>query len=280
MKLAPLELDAMRNATLQANNRRLSRNLLATLGPSLATLHTRAERVPLLVACTTELLERGGTDHPSDYSLLILPHFLLGLGWWNDPACEPLSQVTRASGLRQQERLTLLSEQTISHRQQLEKQLPLMHDITLSMLEAPAQYEDPSRLWHALTQLMTLRGIAHETHQARYCLYEADACARYALTCPSHKTLDGNQIRGYHYYGMRIPQPSDDLKQLAPLSRHQVLLHIVLAITFGRFFNHNPLFSPWVKPLDELQCPRESCRLLAQELIAHQQALKDTPTHA
>lgn len=280
MKLPPLELEAVRKAMLHANNRRLSRSLLATLGPSLATLHTRPERVPLLVACVTELLEHTEAYHPGDYSILLLPHFLLGLGWWKDPACELLAHVDQAPGMRQQERLALLAEHTITHRQHLEKQLSRMHDIALSMLEAPAQSEDPNHLWHALGQLMTLRGIACETHQASYRLYEADAFARYALAHTAHQELSGNQLLGYQHYGMRIPQPSDDLRKLAPLSRHHVLLHIALAITFGRFFHHNPLFSLWVKPLDELQCPRERGRQLARELIAHQQALKDALSHA
>ncbi|WP_342649324.1 hypothetical protein [Pseudomonas sp. REB1044] len=280
MKLPPLDLEAMRKAMLQANNRGLSRSLLASLGPSLATLHTRPERVPLLVACVTELLEHTEAYHPGDYSLLVLPHLLLGVGWWKDPACGLLTQVDQAPGLRQQERLALLAEHTITHRQQLEKQLSRMHDITLSMLEAPAQRENPNQLWHALAQLMTLRGIAGETHQDSYRQYEADAFDRYGLALTSHQALSGNQLLAYQHYGMRIPQPSDDLRQLDPLSRHRVLMHIALAITFGRFFNHNPLFSPWVQPLEELQCPRERGRQLARELNAHQHALKDALSHA
>lgn len=275
MKLPALDLDALRKATLQATNRQLSRHLLDTFGPVLAKLPTEPECVPRLVDLTGELLAQEGLADGCDYSISLLPHFLLGVAWWGDPACKALQQITQVQSLNQQERLALLSEQTINHRQRLENVLPTMHDLTLALLTQPKHSEDLAHRWHSISQAMTLRGIAPLAHETSYCLYEADACKRYGLAQPTHKELNGNEILAYRYYGRRMPQPSDDLQNLPPLQRYQILLHVLLAIAFGRFFHANPLFSTWVSRLDEPEDERERHQALIKHLVAHQRALKE-----
>lgn len=275
MRWPALDLDAMRKAALHTTNRQLSRHLLDTLGPSLAKLHTTAERVPLLIATASELLAHDPGNLDTHYSLLLLPHLLLGLGWWNDPGCHALHPLTQACSLTRQERSRLLAEHAITHRQRLERILPSMHELTLALMRdlEPDKGNDPR--WLSIARLMSLRGIAADRHYDSYCLFEADACKRYTLPAITHKQLNGNETMAYRHYGMRIPQPSDDLKRLERLPRHRVLQHILLALTFGRYFHFNPLFTPWVCALDDLECPREAIRLLTEQLGTHQRALTE-----
>ncbi|MCO7518057.1 hypothetical protein NJF44_25335 [Pseudomonas guariconensis] len=279
MKLPPLDLDALHKAALHATNRQLAQYLLDTLGPTLPRLHTRHAHIHALVAQAGNLVCHEGYGSTREYSVLVLTHFLLGLGWWNDLACQPLWPGTQAGGLAQDERLGLLAEQAIAHRQQLETQLPHMHDIILAMLGWREDAKDDDRLWHSITQLMALRGLPSDTHEDCYCQYESDACERYGLRPLQHKELNGNEILAYRHYGKRLPQPSDDLKHLPALPRNQVLLHVLLAIAFGRHFYLNPLFATWVTSLDEQGSARQRCQVLGKQLTAHQRALKDTPSH-
>ncbi len=279
MNLPSLDLRAVKAASLRSTNRQLSRFLLETLDGSFARFHTRPEDVPLLVADAGALVSENGYTCGSEYSLLVLSHFLLGLGWWNDPASESVWSVTHVPGLTHDERLDMLTVQAVSHRSRWEGHLALMHDLTRQMLQLPEDECDPDRQWRSLEQLMTLRGIPGDAQRACYCRYESDACLRYALPAINHVELNENEIRAYRYYGKRLPQPADDLYPLPFLSRNQVLLHVLLAIAFGRHFYLNPLFTPWVKSLEATDSPRERRLGLRRELAAHQQALKESSQH-
>ncbi|MGE8304379.1 MAG: hypothetical protein ACN6PW_07985 [Pseudomonas kermanshahensis] len=279
MNLPGLDLGAVQAASLRSTNRQLTRFVLETLGGSLARFHTRPEDVPLLVADAGALVSNSGYTCGREYSLLVLSHFLLGLSWWNDPASKSVWSITQAPGLTQDERLDMLTVHAVAHRSQWEGQLTLMHDVTRQMLRLPDDDCDHDRQWRSLEQLMTLRGIPADAQQACYCCYESDASSRYALPAINHMALNENEIRAYRYYGKRLPQPSDDLYKLPPLSRNQVLLHVFLAIAFGRHFYLNPLFTPWVKLLEATDSPRERCRVLASQLAAHQQGLKGPSPH-
>lgn len=279
MKLPPLNLEALYQASLQATNRQLTRYLLDTFGHALPRLHGHAEHVHPLVTMTGQLLRRNGLTSGREYSLLILTHFLLGLGWWGDPASKYLWSINNADGLTQDERLDLLVEQVVTHRRRLEAQLPRMHDNVLTMLGWGNDIQDDSQRWQSLSQLMTLRGIPRDAHQDSYCQYALDACERYALPPLRYQLPNGSQTLAYRHTGQRMPQPSDELKSLLPLPRNQVLLHVVLAIAFGRYFYLNPLFSTWVALLEQPDTPRERCHVLAEQLTAHQRALKDVHTH-
>jgi len=273
MNLPTIDLAAMRSAELRATNRRLAAYLQEMLGTSLATLHTSAEHLPPTIAIAGDVIARSATVSHQDYSVLLLPHILLGVGWWNDPACQPLSAVLEASGLTQHERLALLAERAVNERIRLEQQLPRMHEVALGILGWREATEDPTRLWHHLAYLMTLRGLPETAHEDTYCLFETDACAHHALPEIRHKQLNGNERLAHQHYRMRLPRPSDDLAKLTPLGRSQVLLHILLAIAFGRFFHVSPLFTSWVAPLDQLECPRERSRVVAGQLTTHLHAL-------
>lgn len=279
MNLPSLDLGEVKAASLRFTNRRLTRLLLETLDGSLARFHTRPEDVPLLVAHAGALVSNSGYTCGREYSLLVLSHFLLGLGWWNDPASESVWSITQVPGLTQDERLDLLNVEAIAHRARWMGQLTAMHDVALGMLRWPDDECDQDQQWRSLEQLMALRGIPEDAHQACYCRYESDACSRYALPDINHVELNGNEIRAYRYYGKRLPQPSDDLHKLSPLSRSRVLLHVLLAIAFGRHFYLNPLFTPWVKLLETTDSPRERRHALASQLAVHQQALKEPSPH-
>jgi len=279
MSLPSLNLGALQAASLRTTNRRLSRFLLGTLDGSIARFHTRPEDVPLLVANAGALVSNRGYTCGKEYSLLVLSHFLLGLGWWNDPASVSVWSIHQVPGLTQDERLDMLTVRAVAHRMQWEGQLTLMHDVTRQILRLPDDDCDHDRQWRSLEQLMTLRGIPADAQQSCYCCYESDASRRYALPAINHKELNGNEVLAYRYYGKRLPQPSDDLYKLPPLPRSQVLVHVLLAIAFGRHFYLNPLFTPWVKLLEATDSPRERCRVLADQLAAHQQALKELSPH-
>lgn len=273
MNLPPIDLAAMRAAERRATNRRLATYLQHRLGPSLANLHTSAEHLLPAITLSADLLAHSAPVSHQDYSVLILPHILLGVGWWNDPTCQALKPVLAASGLTQHERLALLAERTVDERIRLEQRLPQMHEVTLSVLGWRDATQDPTRLWLHLTRLMTLRGLPDTAHEDAYCLYETDACKHHALPEIRHKRLNGNERLAYQHYGMRLPRPSDDLARLTPLGRSQVLLHILLAIAFGRYFHCNPLFTAWVAPLHPLTCPRERSRAMVDQLTTHLHAL-------
>lgn len=279
MILQSLDLDALQGAVLWSTNRRLSDLLLETLNGSLPRFHTRGEDVPPFVAKAGALVSKNGYTCGKEYSLLVLSHLLLGLGWWADPACESVWSIRQAPGLTQNEQLDLLTMQAANHRSRWERQLTPMHDITLGMLRWTDDDRDQDRRWRSLEQLMALRGVPEDAYHACYCRYESDACSRYALPVIDHVELNGNEIRAYRYYGKRLPQPSDDLHKLSQLSRNRVLLHVLLAIAFGRYFFLNPLFTPWVKSLEATDSPSERRHALASQLAAHQQALKEPSPH-
>ncbi|MFK2911053.1 hypothetical protein [Pseudomonas sp. 3HC3] len=92
MILQSLDLDALQGAVLWSTNRRLSDFLLETLNGSLPRFHTRGEDVPPFVAKAGALVSKNGYTCGKEYSLLVLSHLLLGLGWWADPRANRCGQ--------------------------------------------------------------------------------------------------------------------------------------------------------------------------------------------
>lgn len=279
MNLPGLKLDALKAASLRSINQRLSNLLLEALNDSLPRFHTRPEYVPMLVADAGALVSLSGYSWGREYGVLVVNHFLLGLGWWNDPSCKSLRSILNAPGLTQDEWLALLTVKALAYRSEWQCRLVSMHDITVGLLRLPDGQCDDEQLWRSLQQVLSLRDIPDDEQHACYCCYEADACERYALPAINHVNLNDNEIRGYRYYGKRLPQPSDDLRNLPSLSRSRVLAHILLAITFGRHFHRNPLFTHWVAVIDDAGTAADLGQTLARQLANHQRALKEPSPH-
>lgn len=241
MPLPVIDLQAMALASRREVERKLTRYLCDTLGWALPRVSTTPAHVADFVNGAASIADRADCREGHAFSVHILISFLAGVGWADDPACSTLRAAFHATGLAFDTRLDLTLQRAIQLRQQHEQAQPLMHGISATLLLARSDSLTEESLWSALLRMMTHRGLEPGSAKALYLRYEADGCRRHKLPVPPHQVLDGAQEQAYRYYAKRLPQPSDDLLNLAALPRMLLLEHILLAITFGRFFYVNPL---------------------------------------
>ncbi|MCW2483569.1 hypothetical protein, partial [Candidatus Symbiopectobacterium sp. NZEC135] len=162
-------------------------------------------------------------------------------------------------------------------RQQIERVMPQAHQIFITLLSINPGALQAQNIWRAFEQSALLYGINESQHvQILFETYEADALHQLALPPVKRRKYSVYEQVGIRHMGGRIPLPSDDLHHL---QSHQLLYlghHVLLALSFGRFFYRNPLFTELHDVLyRKIAAPHQLQHLLLQFLQRHQHTLTE-----
>ncbi|ELX1985393.1 hypothetical protein ONI83_004832 [Escherichia coli] len=207
--------------------------------------------------------DRQGYGSDALLTFFIVSSFLLGFNWLQDPAFTPLKM--------------LLAKNNDSHswlnycrheRQKLNTLLPTLHDYTHIVLHMPVENVSPNAVLQHWQVICELRGIDALLLPELYFCYEADFRQFSGLPANTAK-----REQALLHSGLSLETVSDLSKDLTFRQRHQLLTHLHLALSFGRYYRTSPLHKLLHQALDTLEMER--VMVLTEFLRMHQQRLKE-----
>ncbi|WP_053221225.1 hypothetical protein [Pectobacterium brasiliense] len=276
MMLNAIDLDSMARAARKLSDIRLSRYLCDTLAPLLPRLPSTPQYMPVFVDAAGKEAIAAGYSDGRQYNTHVTLSLLLGLGWQNDIHQATLNPILTAAGLPEPTRLNLAVNTAITLRQQTERVMPQAHQIFITLLSINPGALQAENIWRAFEQSALLYGInTPQRIQALFETYEADALRQLALPPVKRRTYSAYEQLGIRQMTGNMPLPSDDLQHL---QQHQLIClgcHVLLALSFGRLFYCNPLFSGLHDGLRRDSEPRQLCHFLLQFLQQHQRVLME-----
>ncbi|RLM17645.1 hypothetical protein BIY29_19035 [Brenneria alni] len=276
MALNSIDLDVMERLARKQANLRLSRYLCDTLAPLLPRLPSTSQCMPAFVEVAGKEAIAAGYHDGRQYSTHVTLSLLLGLGWQNDIHQATLTPILTAAGFPEPTRLNLATHTAITLRQQTERVMPQAHQIFITLLSINTGELQAEDIWRAFEQSASLYGInASRRTQPLFETYEADALRLQKLPPIKRRKYSAYDQLGIRHMGGRIPLPSDDLHHLQPHQRLYLGHHVLLALSFGRFFYCNPLFTVLHDGLYRKTDPYQTCHFLLQFLQRHQRILME-----
>lgn len=276
MALNPIDLDVMARLARKQADLRLSRYLCDTLAPLLPRLPSEPQWMPAFVEAAGKEAIAAGYCDGRQYSTHVTLSLLLGMGWGNDIHRDTLNSILTAAGLPELTRLNLAINTAITLRQQTERVMPQAHQIFITLLSINPAALQAENIWRAFEQSALLYGIdTSKAVQTLFETYEADALSRLKLPPVSRQQYSAYELLGMRHMTGRIFLPSDDLQHLQLNSLICLGHHVLLALSFGRFFYSNPLFTALHDGLYQKSDPRQVCHFLLQFLQQHRRTLME-----
>ncbi|MFC3393921.1 hypothetical protein [Brenneria rubrifaciens] len=276
MALNPINLDVMARLARKQADHRLSRYLCNTLAPLLPRLPSTPQCMPAFVEAAGKEAIAVGYSDGRRYSTHVTLSLLLGLGWQNDIHHATLNPILTAAGLPEPTRLNLAINTAITLRQQTERVMPQAHQIFITLLSINPGALQAENIWRAFEQSASRYGInTPQRIQTLFETYETDALHQLKLPPVRRQQYSAYELLGMRHMTGRIRLPSDDLQHL---QLNQLLClghHVLLALSFGRFFYCNPLFTVLHDGLYQKTDPRQICHFLLQFLRQHRRALME-----
>ncbi|ROP58141.1 hypothetical protein EDF81_3304 [Enterobacter sp. BIGb0383] len=274
MILHPVSLEAMDNVAQKLADKKLARYLCETQAPILRCLPGDPDAVPNFVAIARKDAIAAGFEHGRKYSTHVLISFLLGPGWENDLPWEALQPVFDDTGMPLLTRLDMAVNRATLLRQQIDKNLPSMHMVFQHFLQTAAHSLSAEDIWPAFSQMAVLRGVQTPARLQRlFTTLEADALALLHLPPIARRKYSAYDLAGLRHMGRAVPLPTEGLHILNPQQLSGFIYHILLALSFGRFYRRNPLFTTLHRLLK--QPPQQHNALLRQFLQGHQNTLRE-----
>ncbi|MFP1816856.1 hypothetical protein ACLEC2_13810 [Lonsdalea quercina] len=276
MALNPIDLDVMARLARKQADLRLSRYLCDTLSPLLPRLPSTSQCMPAFVEVAGKEAIAAGYRDGRQYSTHVTLSVLLGLGWQNDIHHATLNPILTAPGLPEQIRLNLALNTAITLRQQAERVIPQAHQIFITQLSINTGELQAEDIWRTFEQSASLYGInTPQRRQTLFETYEADALRLQKLPPIERRKYSAYELLGMRHMTGRVLLPSDDLQHLQLKQLICLGHHVLLALSFGRFFYRNPLFTDLQNGLYQKPDPRLVCHFLLQFLQRHQRILRE-----
>lgn len=276
MVLNAINLDIMDRLARKQADRQLSRYLCDTLAPLLPRLPSTAQCLPAFVEKAGKEATAAGYSDGRQYSTHVTLSLLLGLGWQNDIHQATLNPILTAAGFPEPTRLNLAINTAITLRQQIERVMPQTHQIFLTLLSLNPSVLRAENIWRAFEQSASLYGInTPQRILALFEIYEADALRQLALPAVKRRKYSAYEQLGIRQMTGNMPLPSDDLQHLQLSQLLYLGHHVLLALSFGRFFYDNPLFTVLHDGLYQKADLRQTCHFLLQFLQQHQHTLME-----
>lgn len=274
MILQSVSLEAMDNVAQKQADRKLARYLCETMAPVLHRLPGDPEAVPAFVDIARKDAVTAGYEHGRKYSTHVLISFLLGPGWANDLPWGDLQPVFDDVGLPLLTRLDMAVNKAILLRKQNEESLLSTHTVFQHILQTTANTLRVDDIWPAFSQMAILRGVqTPERLQGLFATLESDALALLHLPPIERRKYSAYDLAGLRHMGRAVPLPTEGLHILNPQQLRGFMHHILLALSFGRFYRRNPLFTTLHTLLK--QSPQQHTALLQQFLQGHQHILRE-----
>lgn len=264
--LPHIDFQAMERVARGMANRQLSDYLCTTMAAQLPRIPSTAEWVPLLVEEAGKYACAAGHDQGRAYTTYITICFLLGPAWEFEPGNREIVQVMSDPDMDIDLRLDMALIRSIALRRHLESVLPQ----TLGLVEAALAQGDGLSMeffWETFQHMAGLRGVLYEEEVLDWLeVYEGDAFSLY-LHAPFERERITRQLIDLHKRGgWPLPRPVDPYLTLEPEVARKVAIHALVAMTYGRRFNRNPLLRSL-----PLSSPSELRAFLQQ----HRQALTE-----
>lgn len=274
--LNTIDLGSMERVARKQGNLRLSRYLCDTLSPLFPRLPSTQQYMPAFVEAAGKEAVAVGYSDGRQYSTHVTLSLLLGLGWQNDIHQARLNPILTAAELPEPVRLNVALNTAITLRQQTERVMPQAHQVFLTLLAINPDTLQAENIWRAFEQSTSLYGMTKPQRiQTLFEIYEADALRQLALPPMTRRRYTAYEQLGIRHMTGHSPLPSDDWQHL---QTHQLLSlshHILLALSFGRFFYCNPLFAVLHDGLYQKTEPRQNQQFLQQFLQQHQRTLME-----
>ncbi|WP_114195203.1 hypothetical protein [Edaphovirga cremea] len=269
-----VDLTAVARAQQKEAVRQLVYYLQRHYGTTLHRLPTDVDTLKDFITQTQHQANQQGYGSDELFTFFIISSFLLGSGWLQDPVFTPLITLLTDSGIDSD--LTSRLHHCQHQRQRLEAALPALHDSTITLLESPMDRLPPETLskhWQVMAQL---RGVpADQSLPELYRCYETDFRQLAGLPAKNTgiKTPTPDTPKRLPHSGMPQEESHDFSNDQAHEQRHQLLLHLHLALGFGRYYRTNRLHKALHQALNTPVSERSMA--LIQFLRTHQQRLKE-----
>lgn len=270
-----VDLAAVARAQQKEAGRQLVYYLQRQYGPTLRCLPADVDALKNFIPLALQQADQQGYGSDELFSFFMISSFLLGSGWLQDPVFTPLLTLLTDSGVDSD--LTSRLHHCQHQRRRLEIALPALHESTITLLESSMDRFSPetlSKQWLAITQL---RGVAaNQSLPELYRCYEADFRQLTGLPAiniglRSYRTETPKRLP---HSGMPQGEESDVfINDLDHEQHHQFVLHLHLAMSFGRFYRTNPLHKALHQVLNTPILGRSLA--LTQFLRMHQQRLME-----
>ncbi|WP_154675893.1 hypothetical protein [Entomohabitans teleogrylli] len=233
-----MDLTAVAAAQQKETARQLFHYLQRHYSRMLHQLMVDAETLKQFITATRLQADQSGYATGELFSFFIISSFLSGTRWLEDPAYATLKMVLEDSVADSD--ITQQLHFCRHERQKLDAILPALHNSTIALLKSwPDRlvFESVLQRW----QVLALdRGIPASSLLPLYRCYAGDF--RQFAGLP----LEHNEVKHVNagIYG-EIPVEEVALysADLTPELRYLLLLHLHLALGFGRFYQTNPLHS-------------------------------------
>ncbi|MGQ6550872.1 hypothetical protein ACUNEV_25545 [Serratia sp. IR-2025] len=270
-----VDLTAVARAQQKEAGRQLVYYLQRHYGPTLRRLPADVDALKNFIPLALQQADQQGYGSDELFSFFMISSFLLGSGWLQDPVFTPLLTLLTDSGVDSD--LTSRLHHCQHQRRRLEIALPALHERTITLLESPMDRlypETVSKQWRVITQL---RGVAaNQSLPELYRCYEADFRQLAGLPANNigQKSYQTETPKRLPHSGMPQEEEGDVFSNdLDYEQRHQFVLHLHLAVSFGRFYRTNPLHKALHQVLDTPILGRSL--VLTQFLRLHQQRLME-----
>lgn len=270
-----VDLAAVARAQQKETGRQLVYYLQRHYGTTLQRLPADVDALKNFIPQALQQANQQGYGSDELFTFFMISSFLLGSGWLQDPVFTPLLTLLTDCGVDSD--LTSRLNHCQHQRHRLEVALPALHERTITLLDSPMDRLSPetlSKQWREMTQL---RGVsATQLLPELYRCYEADFRQLAGLPANNIGLSSYRQETSKRLPHSGMPQEEESevfSNYLNHEQRHQFVLHLHLALSFGRFYRTNPLHKALHQALDTPVLGRSLA--LIQFLRMHQQRLKE-----
>lgn len=278
MALAQINLQHIENVQEYEAGRQLAHYINTALSPLVYSLPTEPYLVeafiPVAIQSENNQRHLGGRY----FSFHIISSFLLGLNWKQDPLFKQISDILDDNGMTIPFRIDLAMYNCIEAKKHLDTMLLGLHNKLIEMMDMPGQMLTAIHIPNNWMEATKLRGVSEHinTDALRLC-YENDyrQISNLPLRSPNEENISYGEIWARKNMGLPLIE-RDPANDLSDEQVYLLLVHLHLALSFGRFYRFNPLHQPLQKILSIApKRTTEAKEMLADYLRAHQKRLQE-----